>query len=332
MKTYDDQQLSAMRTSFLTAFPKIFSDIEYSLEFFSEMKNLATEKGFTFLPEHFSNEMSVEIEARHKSLNHAIKSNLVENTLIIEIASGLSPRHLQFSSNEYVECDFKPIMDIKREIYKSMGHENLVETLCDADISNVKKFKNFITKSINKKNYQKIIIVNEGLFWYLSKPIIQKMTQQIISVLKGKNWIWITTDCPVVDKNNFEHRKIISKSANVKRGGIFKDYNDFSSFFNDIGLTNISYSLSNFIKYQDLSSAKFFSIEKQDAINRIDSYTKIAILQPKWIVDLARESLRASAFRLPKKQKNSKRKFDISQNYLRKRRKFWFIYAHFGVT
>lgn len=54
---FGEAQYGAIRTSFLTAFPKIFTDIDFSIEIFSKMKNLATKKGFAFLPSMFSNEM-----------------------------------------------------------------------------------------------------------------------------------------------------------------------------------------------------------------------------------------------------------------------------------
>lgn len=45
---YSEQENNIMRTAFLTAFPKIFTDIEYSSEIFAQMKNLVTKHGFAF--------------------------------------------------------------------------------------------------------------------------------------------------------------------------------------------------------------------------------------------------------------------------------------------
>ncbi len=276
---YSEQQYGAMRTAFLTAFPKIFTDIDFSSQIFSEMKTLAMKKRFAFLPNHFSNEMSVEIEARHKGLNFALERFVSKNDLIIEIAAGLSPRHLQYKNFNYLELDFKPIMDIKREIYKSLDYKSLADSLNNVDLTNIKELHNFFTKALKNKNYNKIIILNEGLFWYLSKSEIAELTNEISSSIGNFDWMWITSDCPVTDKVDKDYRNTISDSAKVKRN-TFEDYEDFSNFFKNLGLSNKRYSLKDFVKYKDLSSAKFFSLDENQAVQRINTYTNIAILKP----------------------------------------------------
>ena len=275
---YSEQQFGAMRTAFLTAFPKIFTDIDFASPIFSAMKDLAMQKGFTFLPNHFSNEMSVEIEARHKALNSALDRFVSENDLVIEIAAGLSPRHLQYQNLNYLELDFKPIMDIKREIYQSLGQKNLVDSLNNVDVTNTEELHNFLTKVLKNKNYHQIIILNEGLFWYLSKSEIAKITNEF-SAMSGFDWMWITSDCPVTDQVAYDYRNTISDSAKAKRG-TFEDYEDFSNFFQNLGLSNQKYNLKDFVKYQDLSSAKFFALDENQTRQRIDTYTNIAILKP----------------------------------------------------
>ena len=276
---YSEQQYDAMRTAFLTAFPKIFTDIDFSTQIFTHMKTLAQQKGFTFSPNHFSNEMSVEIEARHKALNAALERLVTKDDLVIEIAAGLSPRHLQYKNLNYLELDFKPIMDIKRAIYQSLGDNNLVDSLNNLDVTNTKELRNFLTKVLQHKNYHQIIILNEGLFWYLPKSEIAKMTSEIAAFLCDFDWRWITADCPVTDKVTDAYRKIIADSAKVKRN-TFEDYEDFSNFFKNLGLTNQRYQLKDFVKYQDLSSAKFFALDEHQTMQRINTYTSIAILKP----------------------------------------------------
>ena len=105
---------------FLTAFPKVFTNIEYASEIFANMKELAMKEGFSFLPNLFNNEMAIEIEARHKAVSKTLLKNITNNTLVIEIAAGLSPRRLEFKEYDYLEVDFKPIMDVKRNIYKNI--------------------------------------------------------------------------------------------------------------------------------------------------------------------------------------------------------------------
>ena len=277
---YDEIQYATMRTSFLTAFPKIFTNIDFAIDIFSNMKELAIKNGFSFLPKHFSNEMAVEIEARHKSLNKVLDKYITEDTLVIEIAAGLSPRHLQYKAYNYYELDFDPVIKIKKDIYTAMGYSNLNNYLYGLDITNIESLHKCIQSIIKIKKFNKIIILNEGLFWYLTKDKIKNITNEFTSSLLNIDWIWITSDCPPKEKNESEYRNIISDSANAKRG-TFLDYNDFSTFFKEIGLNNQRYKLSDFLNYNELSSAKFLSYDENETINKINAYTDIAILYNK---------------------------------------------------
>ena len=279
MNNNSEQQYGATRTAFLTAFPKIFTDIDFAVPIFSAMKTLAMQKGFTFSPNHFANEMSVEIEARHKALNSALEKLVTKDDLVIEIAAGLSPRHLQYQNLNYLELDFKPIMDIKRTIYQTLGYESLVASLNDVDVTNTQALHDFFTKVLQKKNYNKIIILNEGLFWYLSKTEIANLTKAIAAAMTNHEWLWLTADCPTTDKVADDYRKTIADSAKVKRG-TFADYADFSNFFQNLGLSNQRYHLTDLVQYKDLSSAKFFALAVNQTNQRLATYTNIAILQP----------------------------------------------------
>ena len=276
---YSEQQYGAMRTAFLTAFPKIFTDIDFASPIFSAMKALAMQKGFAFSPNHFSNEMAVEIEARHKALNSALEKLVTKDTLVIEIAAGLSPRHLQYKNLNYLELDFKPIMDIKREIYQTLGYENLVASLNDVDVTDPQALHNFLAKVLPHKNYDQIIILNEGLFWYLSQTEIANLTNEFTSSLGDCAWLWLTADCPATDKVADNYRQTIAASANVK-SKTFADYADFANFFQNLGLSNQRYKLNDFVQYQDLSSAKFFALDVKQTEQRLATYTDLAILKP----------------------------------------------------
>ena len=239
---------------------------------------LKNTNGFSFSPNHFSNEMSVEIEARHKSLNRVLNKYITEDTLIIETAAGLSPRHLQFKNYNYYELDFNPIIDIKKAIYTAMGYEALNNSLYGLDITNISKLHSVIDKIINLKQYSKTIILSEGLFWYLTKDQIKNITNEFANVFKNMDWIWITSDCPPQDNNEAEYRNIIANSAKVKKGGTFLDYDDFSTFFNGLGLNNTRYKLSDFLEYKDLTSAQLLSFEENKTIKKINTYADIAVL------------------------------------------------------
>ena len=97
-------------------------------------------------------------------------------------------------------------------------------------------------------------------------------------MFQGYDWCWISADCPCDDIQDYDHRKIISESAKVKRG-TFADYADFKNFFANCGLVCQRYQLSDLLKYEDLFSAKLFSINQQATMTRINSYTSIAVLK-----------------------------------------------------
>ena len=118
MKEFD---YTIMRTAILTSFPKIFTDIEFAGEIFHQALQLANFENFSFQPELFVAKMSVEIEARFKAVSKALTNQIknAKDVLVIEIATGLSPRGLQFDKVDYIECDLKPIIDLKKRIFKN---------------------------------------------------------------------------------------------------------------------------------------------------------------------------------------------------------------------
>jgi len=275
---FSEAQYGAMRTGFLTAFPKIFTDIRYSSEIFSYMRNLVFDYGFSFQPSMFNNQMAVEIEARHKATSKVLEKYITPDTLVIEVACGLSPRRLEFEYFNYLEVDFQPVVDIKKDVYFALGKKKFAKSLVGVDLADTAKLTEFLSGVVNKHKFKKIIVVNEGLFWYLTKEQIATMTSEFVKAFNEIDWMWVTADCPTETLTDDEYRKVISSTANVKRG-TFVDYTDFTKFFEELGLKNEKHKLSDFINYNDLSSAKLFSVEELDAITKINTYTNIAVLK-----------------------------------------------------
>ncbi|MBO4823169.1 MAG: class I SAM-dependent methyltransferase [Clostridia bacterium] len=154
---FSEQQNDIMRTAFLTAYPKIFTDIDYSMEIFSLMKNLVTQKGFSFQPNQFTNAMALEIEARHKAINSELNQLIDKDTLVIEIAAGLSPRHLQYQSYDYIELDFKPVIEIKKSIYSDLFYERLNNTLFDVDLANIEQLHRCLITILKHNQHKKLL-------------------------------------------------------------------------------------------------------------------------------------------------------------------------------
>ena len=92
---------NTMRTAILTAYPKLFTDIPYAPQLFFHAIRLAVGYGFSFEPSLFVEKMSLEIEARHKALNAALREQIDADTLVVELGAGLSPRRLEFTVKAY---------------------------------------------------------------------------------------------------------------------------------------------------------------------------------------------------------------------------------------
>ncbi|MBO4823168.1 MAG: hypothetical protein J5580_01205 [Clostridia bacterium] len=125
---------------------------------------------------------------------------------------------------------------------------------------------------------QKIVVISEGLFWYLTKEVIGNLAREFTTMFQGYDWYWISADCPCDDIQDYDHRKTIADSAKVKRG-TFTDFADFKNFFAIYGLVTQRYQLADLLKHEDLFSANFFSINQSETIKRINSYTDIAVLK-----------------------------------------------------
>lgn len=275
----DEQMFNTMRTAILTAYPKIFTDIDYGAEIFFHAAKLATKYGFSFTPELFVVKMAVEIEARHKAMNEMLKRNLTKKTLVIELAAGLSPRRIEFADVDYLEVDYRALAEMKSAIYQSMQLEKYTKGLCAVDLSKREELRKFLSKIPNLKNYEKIIVVSEGLFWYLKREQIQGILEDLSSAFAGLNWCWITADCPVEAELKTEYRKVISNSANVNCDEKFTNDRDFCEFFGKHGFVVDQYKLIDLVSPKHISSGSFFSVAENEIVNRMNTYTDVAVIK-----------------------------------------------------
>ena len=159
-----------------------------------------------------------------------------------------------------------------------MNTESLNSTLFDVDLANKEQLHQSLVTILQRNQHKKIVVISEGLFWYLTKDVITNITHEFVKMFQGYDWCWISADCPCDDTQDYDYRKIISNSAKAKRD-TFTNYEDFKNLFAHCGLTSKRYKLVDLWKYEDLFSAKFLSINQQEAIKRINSYTSIALLK-----------------------------------------------------
>jgi len=268
-----------MRTAFLTAYPKIFTDVAYASEIFYQSTRLATDYGFSFQTSLFVADMAIEIEARHKALNAALKKEVDGETLIIELAVGLSPRRAECGGANYVELDHETIVEIKKSVYEKMGLGEYSSGLHAVDFTDRKAFSS-VLQGLNAQAYQKIVVVSEGLFWYLKRSHVQAMVEELSAAFAGKEWCWVTADCPIkADVSEADYRNVIANSSGRSPIEPFADYEDFAKFFTSNGFTLTVQKLQELISPQSVGSGKFFSVVEADVLKRMDDYTDIALLK-----------------------------------------------------
>ena len=264
------------RTAFLTSYPKIFTDILNASDFFSKAINISVRYGFEFQPNLFENRMCVEIESRYKALNALIKTHLNDKTLIIELASGLSPRKIEFAHFPFYEIDLPEIIEIKKEIYKDMNIN--CDSLISMDLSDTTILFDVLSEIIEKNYGKDILIVSEGLFWYLKRKDIQGMVDVFKKAFCHTEWKWLTADCFAQEIFEPDYRKVIAKSSNKSSIEPFADFEDEFKFFSDNGLTLQRYQITELIDVCDVSSGKFFHIPENEIKTRMNNYTDIACL------------------------------------------------------
>lgn len=270
---------NTMRTAILTAYPKLFTDIPYAPQLFFHATQLAVEYGFTFEPSLFVEKMSIEIEARHKALNAALKEMVDEGAIVVELGAGLSPRRLEFIDTAYRELDYAPIADMKRKIYERMGLSCQMQDLCDVDLTQPHLVDDFL-RGADWAQYTKVIVLAEGLFWYLKREHLDRLLAVFFKAWEGRRWAWLTADCPVVKKIQDPYRKIISDSSEKDPNERFVDYDDFRAFFEVRGCSVSRWELTEFISPEKIYAGKFFAVSQDEIAQRMCNYADIALITP----------------------------------------------------
>lgn len=275
----DEKTFNTMRTAVLTAYPKIFGDIDLASEIFFSAIKLAVDYGFSFRPSLFVADLAVEIEARHKAVNAALESVLTDKTLVIELGAGLSPRRAQFAHTDYIEVDHSPIVDMKSRVYRELGHTEFAKDLYAVDLTDVKTFRDFIEHTSKSRVFDRVIVLSEGLFWYLDKSRIHDICSVLNTVLDGADWMWLTADSPVDDKNYAEYRKVIVDSADRGEQKPFRSYAEMCAFFEECGLTSTRHRLADCVSPERIYSGKLFAAPDREIEERMNKYADIAILK-----------------------------------------------------
>ena len=141
------------------------------------------------------------IEGRYVSLNDCLSK--FDEAFIVEIASGLSPRSLEFSNKTgiiYIETELNELIGLKEKILdeiineKKLNSENLffiaVNPLVKKDMDKIGEI--YLKNGLGKK----MIIIHEGLLMYFNKYEKIKFRDNLKYLFKTycKNGLWLTSD------------------------------------------------------------------------------------------------------------------------------------------
>lgn len=149
------------------------------------------------------------IETRWLLLNNILEEQKPEKNITIEIASGFTPRWLNFVNkwyNNYIETDKKSVIELKREFYEYLNQINKktpqIEVL---DVLNKENYKEIFDKikleKIKNNNLENITLISEWLILYLNKneqKIFFDNLRYFKKLLKDINikLIYLTIDLP----------------------------------------------------------------------------------------------------------------------------------------
>lgn len=141
------------------------------------------------------------LEGRYLVINEAIKK-LGRDISLIEVASGLSARSLEWVNRDfvYLETDLPEMIKIKEQVFdevaKSQGLRiNPNHHFLPLNATNLSEWEKLGKKYFGKKS-GKIAIIHEGLVVYLTREEQERLRDNIRNFLTtySPNGAWITTD------------------------------------------------------------------------------------------------------------------------------------------
>ncbi len=196
MKTAKYDKIS--QTAWLTAYPRIFSDIPFSEEIFSEIEKTLKSQGSAGVSETFKvSRLAPELEARYKLVNRLLDKNGSQQ--ILELAAGYSPRGFirsQDPSVEYVELELPLMIEKKRNILEALTLQSKIKINNNFHLQagNAISSEDLAASARYFKKDQPITVINEGLLRYLNFSEKAEVAKNIHALLKQYGGVWITPD------------------------------------------------------------------------------------------------------------------------------------------
>lgn len=241
----DDSYNKVIQTAWLTAYPRIFSDIPFSTEIFDELDQVKQKA----IPDEFRvKKLAPELEARYKLVSRLLSQNNAHQ--IIEIAAGLSSRGFIMSDDptvQYVELELPEMVDDKRKIMEAL--------ISKGKLTQKRNFHLEAGDALNLNDIRQatryfdvgkpIAVVNEGLLRYLTFPEKTIVAKNVRDLLKEYGGVWITPDITLrkfleiqdnvtMPGKNQQIQKMTNKNFNQNR---FENEEQAKEFFENLGFS-----------------------------------------------------------------------------------------------
>ncbi len=237
-------------TAQLAAYMRQFSDIPFARDVAELLHSRevfeALLRGQQMVPEDLLWYAPI-FEARYKSVSQAIRRT--GSYQVLELASGLTLRGLAFTQDPrytYIESDLPGISIEKeaviaslRQKYRLADHANLHFPAVNAlDRSQIQA----AVKCLNRN--EPLVVVNEGLFTYLSRDEMRIVAGNICELLSEFKGSWITPDFSIKDEvnqvseqqRNFR-RIVVAATEHKMYNNAFDSMEQLTAFMNEMGLS-----------------------------------------------------------------------------------------------
>jgi O-methyltransferase involved in polyketide biosynthesis len=233
-------------TAWGVAWRRTFTDIPYCKEIFDEFETLLKQNDISSKAEDYSMKGRTEItpffEARYLLLNELVKQE--KSQQIIELASGLTPRGLEFTEIDanvsYVEMDLPEILAQKEEIVKKILQDKKLTNPENLYFSSGNALKpEDLDKATSHFDAEKeITVIHEGLLRYLSHDEKKQLALAIKSQLKKFGGTWITPDIGLQGRiQKVPQSEKLAPLTGVAdfEANLFASEDDARKFFEDLG-------------------------------------------------------------------------------------------------
>lgn len=238
--------------------------------------------------------MSAMLELRYKSLSELLSREMSKKGIkqVLELACGIQPRGLIFSSNPdvtYIETDLVDMANEKKRLVAGLDPEALNRANYKIEPLNVLDEES-VLRTISEFDDGSIAILHEGLLPYLSVDEKHIAATHIHTALKEKGGVWITPD--ISNSNRMRQiiglfpdsleaiEKISTATGRQLRDNNIGDRETTLQFYRDIGFNITEYSQKEFVP--NIGSMKDIGDESlRMSVNSILDESNIWVLEVK---------------------------------------------------